>query len=204
MQNKRKIEEYRAWFMQTRVLDGLLVLPSVDALVIPEDYVPGPGIEITAQCRQILSWLRNNLYGRQFKQRQLYVYGPGNFGKTSLVRTLSTCLATYHAPMEENFFDLYDEETHQLVCFDEFKGQHPLTFMNAFLQGDTMSLRKKGTQYLKTKNLPTIILSNYSPRDAYSKVTEEKLDTFLIRLEVVELTSPIFGLVEFLQELIEN
>lgn len=203
MQNKRKIEEYRSWYQQTAALDKLWVLPAADALVFPEGYVLAPGIEITAQCQQVLSWLRNNLYGRQFKQKQLYLWGPANLGKTSLVRTLATCLATYHAPMEENFFDLYDEETHQLVCFDEFKGQHPLTFMNAFLQGDTMSLRKKGSQYLKTKNLPTIILSNYSPRDAYSKVSEEKLDTFLVRLEVVELTSPIFALVDFLQEQIE-
>lgn len=105
--------------------------------------------------------------------------------------------------MEENFFDLFDEEVHRLVVFDEFKGQHPLTFMNAFLQGDTMSIRKKGSQYLKAKNLPTIILSNYSPREAYSKVTDEKLDTFLVRVEVVELTAPLFALTELLNELIE-
>lgn len=204
MQNKRKIEEYRSWYQQTAAIDSLLPLPKESDLVFAPDFVPACGIPVNASCEAVLSWLRRNLYNREFKQKQLYLHGTANLGKTSLVRALARCLAVYHAPMEESFFDLYDEETHQLVCFDEFKGQHPLTFMNAFLQGDCMSLRKKGSQYLKTKNLPTIILSNYSPRDAYSKVTEEKLDTFLVRLEVVELAEPIFPLIELLNELIED
>lgn len=106
--------------------------------------------------------------------------------------------------MEENFFDAFDDEIHNLVVFDEFKAQHPLTFMNAFLQGGEMCLRRKGSQFIKTKNLPIIILSNYSPREAYSRVADVALEAFLSRLLVVELTEPIFYLIEFLEELLDS
>jgi len=79
-----------------------------------------------------------------------------------------------------------------------------LGFMNQFLQGGEMCLKKKGSQYLKTKNLPVIILSNFSPIQSYSKVQAISLLAFEARLKVIELTEPIFALTEFLNEVIEG
>lgn len=199
MMNQRKVVEYYAYRGAIATRDKLLPMPKKEDLVWPEDGDP----TLDSNCLQVLSWLMANLYCRQFKQRQLYLWGPPNYGKTSMIRCLEKVMMIYRAPMDENFFDAYDEETHQLVVFDEFKGQHPLTFMNLFLQGDSMTLRKKGSQYLKKLNLPVIILSNYSPREAYSKVDDFKLDTFLVRLEVIELVAPVFALCEFLTQVIE-
>jgi len=59
--------------------------------------------------------------------------------------------------------------------------------LNSWLDGSRMPLRKKGSQSVKEKNLPIIILSNYSLEGAYSKAPEEKLDTLRCRLEIVEV-----------------
>lgn len=90
----------------------------------------------------------------------------------------------------EDFYDSFDEDLHQLVVFDEFKGQKPLVFLNRWLQGDMFCIRRKGSQYIKTKNLPFIFCSNFSPTQAY-KQTDASLDAFLVRLLVVEISDPL-------------
>lgn len=90
----------------------------------------------------------------------------------------------------EDFYDSFDEEAHELVVFDEFKGQKSLVFLNRWLQGDPFTIRVKGAQILKSKNLPFIFLSNFSPYDCY-KVHDASYDAFLTRLNVVHLDSPI-------------
>lgn len=51
-----------------------------------------------------------------------------------------------------------------------------------------MNIRKKGSQYLKNKNIPTIILSNYKLYESYSKVDSSKLETLEARLEIIEVS----------------
>lgn len=53
-----------------------------------------------------------------------------------------------------------------------------------------MNLRIKGGQRYKKINSPVIILSNYSPHKAFQKAllkNDEALDSFLTRLEVIEI-----------------
>lgn len=79
---------------------------------------------------------------------------------------------------------------YDLAVIDEFRGSDkPLGWLNLWLQGNPMPLRKKGSQYTKEQNIPTIILSNYSPREAYSKVPDHILGTLLSRLEVISVTN---------------
>lgn len=205
MMHSKQILSFRSLLQEQNLLQNLRSWPSLESLASVEEAALGGQVELSAGGITILSWLAINLgCQRPFKAKQLYVHGPPNLGKTTLVRFLSDFFPTYVAPMEETFFDLYDEEVHKLVVFDEFKGQHKLTFMNQFLQGGFMTLRKKGTQAVKRANLPCVILSNHSPREAYSNVSEAALDAFLARLEVVELCSPIFGLLELLEQLAEE
>jgi len=71
---------------------------------------------------------------------------------------------------------------------DEFKGQKTLQWMNEFRQGSKMTLRKKGSQYLKSKNIPVIILSNYSLSECYPKAANDgRLSTLEARLKVVQV-----------------
>lgn len=152
---------------------------------------------MNAENLRVLEWVTTNMCSkRTFKQKQLFLYGPPNFGKTSLIRVLSRFGAVYFAPTDEQFFDSYDEKLQKLVVFDEFKGQHPVTFMNQFLEMGVMTLRKKGSQYLRTKNLPVVILSNHPLSGCYKNVMPQSLAPMEARLEMVELYSPIFPVLE--------
>lgn len=61
--------------------------------------------------------------------------------------------------------------------------------MNSWLQGSTMNIRQKGSQCIKVQNIPTIILSNFTPHEAYSKTAPEKLETLLARIDVHRVTN---------------
>jgi len=176
MINKRKLEEYGTW---VRLLKHRKE---------KEDYVP-PTIEgLNEADLQIAQWITANIRSsRRFKAPQLFIYGERNRGKTSLIEHLEKSLSVYHIPVTEDFYDAYDDD-YDLAVMDEFKGQKTLQWMNEFLQGSKMTLRKKGSQYLKTKNIPVIILSNYSLSECYPKAAMDgRLSTLEARLEVVHI-----------------
>jgi len=175
--NKRKIEEYAA-FIQCEISKKSKL-----------DWVP-PSLEgLTDANKQIAEWICKNIrQTRSFKAPQLFITGKPNLGKTSLVEWLKKSLSVYLFPMEEEFYDHYTD-TDDLVVLDEFKGQKKITFLNEFLQGSTMSIRKKGTQGIKQKNIPVIILSNLTLETCYKKANEDgRLDSLRSRLLIVEVT----------------
>ena len=155
MLNKRKIEDYQSWIECNKAKKSKLtwVPPSLDGL--------------TDTNKQIAEWICSNVrQKRKFKCPQLFIYGPRNLGKTSLIEWLEQYLSVYHIPMGEEFYDLYSDD-YDLVVMNEFKGQKTIQWMNSFLQGGPMNIRKKGSQYMKRANLPAIILSNYSLSECY-------------------------------------
>lgn len=141
-------------------------------------------------------WLNGNLekgLKRQLGMPQLYLYGKTSIGKTHMCCQLSTMVKTFWATSCEHFFDGLDE-SYDLMVFDEFHAQQTITFMNQLLDGQPMALPQKGHQYHKRKNIPIIILSNYSPEDCYRKVyaeNREHFDAFSRRLRVVDCQSRI-------------
>lgn len=181
LQNKRKIEDYKQ-FCSDQLLKESKVRPSG----LPRyEGVHTPTAMVT-------EWLSLNLFApRRFKQPQLYLYGPPNTLKTTLVLLLEKFFAVYRIPMEEAFYDLYNDR-YDLAFLDEFKGQIPMTWLNLWLQGAIMVLRKRYAQGLKTKNIPTIICSNYSPETAWSKLgATSALAPFLTRVTVVHVETPL-------------
>lgn len=89
-------------------------------------------------------------------------------------------------PLLEDFYDLYDDDLYDLVCLDEFRGQKTIQFLNLWLQGGLpMSVRKKGSQGLKRKNLPMIICSNFALENVYKDAN--KIDSLRTRLLEVEV-----------------
>lgn len=178
MINKRKIDEYESWVKCENSKKSKIdwISPSLDGL--------------TDANLQIATWISKNIrQTRIFKAPQLYIHGPRNLGKTSLVEWLEKSLSVYHMPTTEEFYDHYSDD-YDLVVIDEFKGQKTIQFLNQFLQGSTMPIRKKGSQAIKSRNLPVVILSNYSLNECYVKASlDGRLNTLECRLEIVEIDS---------------
>lgn len=94
-------------------------------------------------------------------------------------------LNIYWMPSMESFYDEYADDAYDLVVLDEFKGTKSIQELNLWLQGSPMSVRVKGGQRMKRQNLPMIILSNFSPAEAYGKCMPQQLAPLMARLEVV-------------------
>lgn len=178
LMNKRKIEEYAAWVQCENSKKSKL------------DWVEPKTDGLTDANKQIAEWICKNIrQTRTFKAPQLFIFGKPNLGKTSLVEWLKKFLSVYLMPTTEEFYDHYSDD-YDLVVLDEFKGQKTIQFLNEFLQGSSMSIRKKGSQGLKKKNLPVIILSNYSLEECYPKANADgRLDSLRARLEICEVDS---------------
>ncbi len=179
MGNKRKIEEWIGWEQcQKRRL--------MISHWFPFDSVKVESLE--GSNKVIAQWLDHNLFKeREFKQKQLFIYGDANMGKTYLVNSLKNYCNTYVLPNEE-FYNLYEDGLYDLCVLDEFKANKTVQFLNEWLQGSTMSIRKKGSQGEKNDNIPTIMLSNYSLEECYMNTSDAKLDTLRCRLEIVHVT----------------
>ncbi len=178
MTNKRKIEEWQCYFSEEK------------RLKLREPWL---GLETskfkvhTLVEQSILQWLDDNLFKeRAFKQHQLFVWGDAGIGKTHFVNELERFCRIYRVPSEE-FYDMYEDCKYDVIVYDEFKAGKTIQFMNEFLQGSPMVLRKKGSQVMKTDNLPVIVLSNYSLRDCYCKADDTKLDTLESRFMSIEV-----------------
>jgi len=138
---------------------------------------------------KIAGWLQENLFEkRDFKQKQLFLFGDPNMGKTSLINDLCEIgVRVYFMPYED-FYDAFDDDCYDLIVLDEFKGQKRIQDLNMWLDGSRFPVRRKGTApFLKTKNLPFIIISNYKLEDCYN-VGETRLAPLQTRLKQVEVS----------------
>lgn len=142
----------------------------------------------TATSTAISQWMTMNLRKkRAFKQSQLWIHGPPSIGKTSTILWMEKefNLSIYWMPAMESFYDEYADDAYDLVVLDEFKGTKSIQELNLWLQGSPMSVRVKGGQRMKRQNLPIVILSNFSPAEAYSKCSPQQLAPLMARLDVV-------------------
>lgn len=189
MMNKRKIEEYEAFVKRHKNLNlqEWKKIPDADIC----DYDEISDMEISA-------WLNLNVKEpREFRQPQLYIYGPPKLGKSTLISNLEKYLRVYHIPRDEDFYDGYDDDLYDLAVLDEAKSTKTMQWMNQWLDGQKFYLRQKGRQYLKTKNIPTIVLSNYSLEHNYKKLYEKgELEPLLTRFKIVEVKSFIQTLLQ--------
>jgi len=112
----------------------------------------------------IIEWLNKNIcQKREFKQKQLYIWGSVGVGKTHMINLLSKLIRIYHIPKNEDWDDLYEDGLYHLAVLDEFKRQKTRSYLLEWLQGSTMILKRKGLcPLIKSCNVPTIILGNYS------------------------------------------
>lgn len=178
--------------------------------LMPSPSMPS-GISSSVEPGMVMStlveWVNSNVcQPRPFRSPQLYLHGPPRTGKTSFLRLLEERIRIYYFPSDEDFYDDYDDDTYDLILFDEFKAQKTIQVLNRWLDGQTLSVRKKGSQGLKRKNLPFVILSNYAPHDAYPKAAlDGRIDSFIDRLKVVEVKTMLpLDQVVFVEDLDTN
>ncbi len=173
LMNRKKVEDYLMWMivtMKSPVWDHVFTLSSSEAV------------------QTITGWLNWNIcHERQFKQKQLWIHGPPNMGKTSLIMELAEQIRVLPVTKTEKFIDHYQDGMFDLLVFDEFKGQRPITWMNEFLQGSPMVIARKGSQVMKMGNPPVIILSNFNVHEAYRHASRQALLPLITRLIVVEI-----------------
>ncbi len=186
MMNKRKIQDYVSWVSLKRQRESKLKwigIPVGTAYLFPEEAM-------------IMKWIVKNIrQKRKFKQRQLWIWGSIGTGKTSLVLWLEKFLTIYWIP-HESFDDRYLDGRYDLAVCDEFKGTRMITWMNEFVQGSSMAIRKKGSQGMKKDNLPVIILSNYCIQDAYSEKVSDYAKTSL-KARFKEISIPDGEIISF-------
>lgn len=154
LMHKRKIEELQGWLAVKKMRANVEPFPGRFSYL-------GSCVQTTA----IVDWLNLNLFKevRDLKRPQLYVHGPADSRKTSLVTMLQRWARVYWVPNDEEFYDLYYDEDYDLIVFDEWKMQKKLQWVNKFIEGAPCPIRKKGVAVtMKKKNLPVIFLSNYS------------------------------------------
>jgi len=150
-----------------------------------------PALQLTGAQQLVALWLNKNIHQtRTFGQKQMMIIGPTGVGKTSLIMKLQSFCRIYFVPMNEDWYDLYNDTDYDLIVFDEYRSQKTIQFMNQFVEGSPCQFKIKGSQGLKKKNLPVIILSNYAPSDMYlqvSKFKPEVLDIFKRRYDIIYL-----------------
>lgn len=184
MLNKRKIEEFHSFCAD------LSVTKSRERLILPVFYTG------THQATsRVIDWLNSNLFTtRPLKSPQLYLHGPPNSLKTSLIISLQKYLSVYFMPINEDFYDFYSDDAVDLIVLDEFQGSKPINVLNQWLDGQELTVRVKGSQRKKRKNQPFIILSNFSVDQCYSATLNGfpvKLDSLKARLLEVSLDAPL-------------
>lgn len=182
LREKRKIQEYITWWASQQA--------NTKSLSWKELTYNGTDVN----TRLIVDWLNLNIKkSRAFKQEQLYISGPMNSRKTSLLLKLSEYLRTYEIPMED-FYDLYPHPEPDLLWMDEYKGQKTIQFLNLIAQGAPMTLRIKGAQKMKLKNIPLIVLSNLTIAQCYHKAVEKTphlVEALQTRFLEITLTEPL-------------
>jgi hypothetical protein len=188
LQHLQKIRAYES-FVSTLVSVELLPWPAAPTMRDAMDFC-GPEHAILAWCQTNLFPVNGVYPVRPFKAPQLYIVGPTNRGKSSLVEGLRRFCRVYDVPMGEDFYDAYSDDGYDLIVFDEYRAQKRIQWMNRFVQGSPVSLRVKGGQVMKRRNLPVIVLSNYEPCNAYHKTYEREpqvLEAFEGRFQFVRL-----------------
>lgn len=93
----------------------------------------------------------------------------------------------------EEWYCDWQDNVYDFALMDEFKANKTIQWLNQWLEGSPMKLKKKGISSgcVKNHNIPTIVLSNYSLEDCYHKVAQFNpivLDALKGRFQIVEVT----------------
>lgn len=190
MRDCTKIENFSNWYKnQTYIHEGTQLKPwqgvTVTNLIISEPEY------------RICKWLMQNIkQPRQHKQKQLYIHGPTNVGKTWITIQLMKYCKTFIMPLQEKGWLDNFEAGFDLVVVDEFtaNSNFSLGMFNQFIEGSVYNCtRRNKSPFIKglDYNVPVIFLSNMKPEAVFQKERMSNplgVEAFIERCEIVELT----------------
>lgn len=188
--NRKVVSDAISFVKQVRANEGV---PGVMEF-LNWDLPPDSDLYNVRLFRGVWKLLRDSLASPEFGKRQLYLFGPTGIGKTYFLQLLTKCVRVYNLPTGEDFYDQYQDELFDLAVIEEFKSQKTIQWLNQWLDGAQMNLRKKGTQYYKTKSIPTLIFSNFDPMQGaiYPNMQESvSIETFRRRLIPINVDRPL-------------
>lgn len=128
---------------------------------------------------------------QEFRSPAIWISGPTKTGKSSAILKLLENSRGFLLPYNSDF-TLWADHQYDFAYCDEFHGQLTVSFLNEWIQGTHMHLNTKGSSVQKRHNLPTFILSNFSPRECFPKAAH--LETLIGRLICLELEPGEFAL----------
>lgn len=129
----------------------------------------------TSALKFLAKWLNKSVRQNiQRRHKQLWFVASAGAGKTETIRMLEEHykLSIYRPPLDEEWFDDYQDGIYDLILFDEYKHQKKIQTLNRLLSNDITPLSRRGkSPVVKHDTLPVLILSNYTPAQAYSKAS---------------------------------
>lgn len=185
-------------------------LQTTRARVLQETFSVRPADGHSTFCNiQLATWLNSMIFNRSLSHRptQMWVKTSPGAGKSSLISQLEDDfnVSVYRWPLEEQWFDGYIDGAYDLIVLDEYKAQKKITQLNPILSGDRVPLSRRGLPpYIKRDILPVLILSNYTPREAYHKSLPAAIESLESRIKLlVYLPGEVIRLVSDLPNLEE-
>lgn len=176
MMNLERVQAYQMW---------------LKAQVKPLSPWTPPLVHTNSLENEVGAWLTANIQkDRTPRQRNLWLHGTSNTGKTHLCLQLREMLDIYWFPMSEDFHNLFDNSK-DLIVMDEFVGHLPIQSMNLWCSGTPMQVRTKGGQLHKDIHIPVIVTSNEPPDHFYQNIQLKHpltFQAFLTRFHVVHVT----------------
>ncbi len=134
---------------------------------VSPDTIPYQPIELTPVWTMIFKWFHVNLLEKRlYKQKQMFIWGAPDVGKSSIVRALVRLgLSVYYPPARRNCWNGYADHKYHLMFWDEFTTDYMSTEdFKKLLCGDPISLDGKYAQMInKTENGPILMASNDPP-----------------------------------------
>ena len=164
-------------------------------------FVDTMELNLGTQCLSVALWLNNNVMtDRAFKQEQLYIHGPANVGKTTLVLELESFCRVYHFGYE-TYHDDFDDDF-DLLFLDEYASQLTISFVNKLLEGAPMPIPRKGLPaFQKRKRTPVIMAANKPITEQYPNMDDLTRAAFAGRMQVICLSTldslwPLIGVLK--------
>jgi len=186
MKNLRTILQFQS-FCRRNTEDELRVLtwsPAAEQLKIKASSDLSPTEE---KMRKVMEWVISCYkVTLPFKTPQLYLKSTSDHGKTSFALKLMSFFRIFWAGTGMHLYDDFNAKFDMCV-FDEFhiKNIPNVRTLNQFLDGQVMSVPCRYNNVLKAKNIPCLILSNYSPDQLFKDSTA--LSAFKSRILYVEI-----------------
>jgi len=142
----------------------------------------------------ISEWLNASIRKqRPRKSKQLWISSGPSAGKSTTILRLIRAyeLNVYVWPVDEDYFDEWEDGAYDLIWLDEYKSQKTIQVINRIADGMPTSLKRKfKPPFTKFQNIPLIICSNGIPSENYhNKVGTVQLEALLARFAVIEVPS---------------